>query len=175
MEFLKNGGVIWITGLAGSGKSYIAEALCKKLKEKYNNIIYLDGDELRDLLGYYGYDKQSRIKMSIKRSKFAHFLSSQNMLVIVSTISMWNEIYEYNKKTLKNYFEIYIKCDFEELKRRDKKNLYSKTLKGEISNVVGIDIAFDEPKSNLIIDNTHMIELDNKISYILTALKIPKN
>ncbi|HDZ4953767.1 TPA: adenylyl-sulfate kinase, partial [Campylobacter jejuni] len=60
-------------------------------------------------------------------------------------------------------------------KRRDKKNLYSKTLKGEISNVVGIDIAFDEPKSNLIIDNTHMIELDNKISYILTALKIPKN
>ncbi|EFC33296.1 TPA: adenylyl-sulfate kinase [Campylobacter jejuni] len=175
MEFLKNGGVIWITGLAGSGKSYIAEALCKKLKEKYNNIIYLDGDELRDLLGYYGYDKQSRIEMSIKRSKFAHFLSSQNMLVIVSTISMWNEIYEYNKKTLKNYFEIYIKCDFEELKRRDKKNLYSKTLKGEISNVVGIDIAFDEPKSNLIIDNTHMIELDNKISYILTALKIPKN
>ncbi|HDZ5088801.1 TPA: adenylyl-sulfate kinase [Campylobacter jejuni] len=175
MEFLKNGGVIWITGLAGSGKSYIAEALCKKLKEKYNNIIYLDGDELRDLLGYYGYDKQSRIEMSIKRSKFAHFLSSQNMLVIVSTISMWNEIYEYNKKTLKNYFEVYIKCDFEELKRRDKKNLYSKTLKGEISNVVGIDIAFDEPKSNLIIDNTHMIELDNKISYILTALKIPKN
>lgn len=175
MEFLKNGGVIWITGLAGSGKSYIAEALCKKLKEKYNNIIYIDGDELRDLLGYYGYDKQSRIEMSIKRSKFAHFLSSQNMLVIVSTISMWNEIYEYNKKTLKNYFEIYIKCDFEELKRRDKKNLYSKTLKGEISNVVGIDIAFDEPKSNLIIDNTHMIELDNKISYILTALKIPKN
>ncbi|HDZ5095726.1 TPA: adenylyl-sulfate kinase [Campylobacter jejuni] len=175
MEFLKNGGVIWITGLAGSGKSYIAEALCKKLKEKYNNIIYLDGDELRDLLGYYGYDKQSRIEMSIKRSKFAHFLSSQNMLVIVSTISMWNEIYEYNKKTLKNYFEIYIKCDFEELKRRDKKNLYSKTLKGEISNVVGIDIAFDEPKSNLIIDNTHMIELNNKISYILTALKIPKN
>ncbi|HDZ4937526.1 adenylyl-sulfate kinase [Campylobacter jejuni] len=175
MEFLKNGGVIWITGLAGSGKSYIAEALCKKLKEKYNNIIYLDGDELRNLLGYYGYDKQSRIEMSIKRSKFAHFLSSQNMLVIVSTISMWNEIYEYNKKTLKNYFEVYIKCDFEELKRRDKKNLYSKTLKGEISNVVGIDIAFDEPKSNLIIDNTHMIELDNKISYILTALKIPKN
>ncbi|HEG8189996.1 TPA: adenylyl-sulfate kinase, partial [Campylobacter jejuni] len=106
--------------------SYIAEALYKKLKEKYNNIIYLDGDELRDLLEHYGYDKQSRIDMSIKRSKFAHFLSSQNMLVIVSAISMWNEIYEHNKKTLKNYFEIYIKCDFEELKKRDKKNLYSK-------------------------------------------------
>lgn len=123
MDFFKNGGVIWITGLAGSGKSYIAEALYKKLKEKYNNIIYLDGDELRDLLEHYGYDKQSRIDMSIKRSKFAHFLSSQNMLVIVSAISMWNEIYEHNKKTLKNYFEIYIKCDFEELKKRDKKKL----------------------------------------------------
>lgn len=55
-----------------------------------------------------------------------------------------------------------------------KKNLYSKNLKGEISNVVGMDIDFDEPKSNLIIDNTYMTELDNKISYILTALKEKK-
>ncbi|EAL7561575.1 adenylyl-sulfate kinase, partial [Campylobacter jejuni] len=47
-------------------------------------------------------------------------------------------------------------------------------LKGEISNVVGMDIDFDEPKSNLIIDNTYMTELDNKISYILTALKEKK-
>ncbi|EAI9225337.1 adenylyl-sulfate kinase, partial [Campylobacter coli] len=103
MQFITKGGVIWLTGLAGSGKSCIAEALYQKLKEKYDNIIYLDGDEFRELLGYYKYDKQSRIEVSIKRSKFAHFLSSQNMLVIVSAISMWDEIYRYNRKTLKNY------------------------------------------------------------------------
>ncbi|MBZ7941013.1 MULTISPECIES: adenylyl-sulfate kinase [Campylobacter] len=171
MQNLKNGGVIWLTGLAGSGKSYIAEELCRKLKEKLNNIIYLDGDELRDLLGHYGYEKEGRIEVSLKRSNFAHFLSSQEMIVIVSTISMWNEIYSYNRKRLKNYFEIYIKCDFEELKRRDKKGLYSGAIQGDIKNVVGVDIDFDEPCSDLIIDNSKLDNLEEKVSTILNSLQ----
>lgn len=170
MQFITKGGVIWLTRLAGSGKSCIAEALYQKLKEKYDNIIYLDGDEFRELLGYYKYDKQSRIEVSIKRSKFAHFLSSQNMLVIVSAISMWDEIYRYNRKTLKNYYEIYIKCDIEELKKRDKKRLYSKALSGKISNVVGIDINYDEPNADLILDNSKLDLLDEKVDRILQAL-----
>ncbi|HEB8061883.1 TPA: adenylyl-sulfate kinase [Campylobacter coli] len=172
MQFITKGGVIWLTGLAGSGKSCIAEALCQKLKEKYDNIIYLDGDEFRELLGHYKYDKQSRIEVSIKRSKFAHFLSSQNMLVIVSAISMWDEIYRYNRKTLKNYYEIYIKCDIEELKKRDKKRLYSEVLSGKISNVVGIDINYDEPNADLILDNSKLDLLDEKVDRILQALNI---
>lgn len=174
MQFITKGGVIWLTGLAGSGKSCIAEALYQKLKEKYDNIIYLDGDEFRELLGHYKYDKQSRIEVSIKRSKFAHFLSSQNMLVIVSTISMWDEIYRYNRKTLKNYYEIYIKCDIEELKKRDKKRLYSEVLSGKISNVVGIDINYDEPNADLILDNSKLNLLDEKVDRILQALSTQK-
>ncbi|MBZ7948438.1 adenylyl-sulfate kinase [Campylobacter sp. RM9929] len=171
MQNLKNGGVIWLTGLAGSGKSYIAEELCRKLKEKLNNIIYLDGDELRDLLGHYGYEKEERIEVSLKRSNFAHFLSSQGMIVIISAISMWNEIYTYNRKRLKNYFEIYIKCDFEELKRRDKKGLYSGAIQGDIKNVVGVDIDFDEPCPDLIIDNSKLDNLEEKVSTILNSLQ----
>ncbi|EAJ2878930.1 adenylyl-sulfate kinase [Campylobacter coli] len=174
MQFITKGGVIWLTGLAGSGKSCIAEALYQKLKEKYDNIIYLDGDEFRELLGHYKYDKQSRIEVSIKRSKFAHFLSSQNMLVIVSAISMWDEIYRYNRKTLKNYYEIYIKCDIEELKKRDKKRLYSEALSGKISNVVGIDINYDEPNADLILDNSKLNLLDEKVDRILQALSTQK-
>ncbi|MBZ7939194.1 adenylyl-sulfate kinase [Campylobacter sp. W0014] len=171
MQDLKNGGVIWLTGLAGSGKSYIAEELCRKLKEKLNNIIYLDGDELRDLLGHYGYEKEGRIEVSLKRSNFAHFLSSQGMIVIVSTISMWDEIYTYNRKRFKNYFEIYIKCDFEELKKRDKKGLYSGALKGDIKNVVGVDIDFDEPHPDLIVDNSKLDNLEKKVAIILDHLQ----
>lgn len=169
-KFIAEGGVIWLTGLAGSGKSCIAQALYKKFKEKYNNVIYLDGDEFRELLGHYGYEKKDRIEVSMKRSKFAHFLSSQNILVIVSAISMWNEIYKYNRKTLKNYFEIYIKCDFEELKKRDKKGLYSKALSGKISNVVGVDIAYDEPKADFVLDNSKLDLLDEKINLIFKNL-----
>lgn len=171
MEGFKNGGVVWFTGLAGSGKSFLAEALCKRLRLNLNNVLYLDGDELRELLGHFGYDKSSRIEVSLKRSNFAHFLSDQGMIVIVSAISMWDEIYAFNRKNLKNYFEIYVKCDFEELKRRDKKGLYSGALSGEIQNVVGVDIPYDEPRAHLVVDNSSLDGLEGKLDLILEALR----
>ncbi|WP_139452814.1 adenylyl-sulfate kinase [Campylobacter armoricus] len=162
--------VIWLTGLAGSGKSTIGKALYEKIKQKYKNIIYLDGDELRDLLGHYGYDKQSRIDMALKRSQFAKFLNDQDMIVVVTTISMFNEVYEYNRQNLKNYFEIYIKCSMEELIKRDQKGLYTKALNDKIKEVVGIDIKFDEPNPNLIIENSLQDRLDEKVDKIYKIL-----
>lgn len=93
--------IIWLNRLTGSGKSTIGKALYEKIKEKNKNIIYLDGDELRDLLGYYGYDKKGRIDIALKRAKFAKFLNEQGMIVVVTTISMFNEIYRYNRENFK--------------------------------------------------------------------------
>ena len=108
--WVKNGKglVLWLCGLAGSGKSTIGKALYERIKQEIPNIVYLDGDELRDLLGAYGYDKQGRIAVALKRSAFAHFLSSQGLVVVVTTISLFDEVHAYNRKTLQNYLEIYI-------------------------------------------------------------------
>ena len=43
---MKKGAVIWLCGLAGSGKSTLARALNERLRAKFDNVIYLDGDEL---------------------------------------------------------------------------------------------------------------------------------
>ncbi len=162
--------IIWLTGLAGSGKSTIGKALYEKLKQEYKNIIYLDGDELRDLLGCYSYDKKGRIEVALKRSQCAKFLNDQGIIVVVTTISMFNEIYQYNRKNLKNYFEIYIKCPMEELIKRDQKELYTKALKGEIENVVGVDIKFDEPNAHFVLDNSMRENLDEKVETIIKQL-----
>ncbi|AJC94591.1 adenylyl-sulfate kinase [Campylobacter volucris] len=159
--------IISLTGLAGSGKSTIGKVLYAKLQQKYPNIIYLDGDEFRDLLGAYDYDKKSRIDLAIKRSNFAKFLNNQNMIVIITTISMFNEIYKYNRENFKNYVEIYIKCDLQELIRRDQKGLYTQALEGKIKNVVGIDINFDEPNPHLIIKNSHQDKIEEKTQMII--------
>lgn len=171
-QYIKNGKglVIWVCGLAGSGKSTIGFSLYEALKEKNPNIVYLDGDELRDLLGHYDYDKQGRIEVALKRSKFAHFLSEQGLIVVVTTISMFEEVYIYNRKTLENYLEVYIKCDLGELKRRDQKGLYSGALEGKIKNVVGIDIAFDEPRAEIVVDNNLQNNLKQKVENILSLL-----
>ena len=160
---VKDGGVIWLTGLAGSGKSFLAEGLCERLRTRFSNVIYLDGDELRELLGHFGYDRYGRLEVSFKRSQFARFLVNQGMIVVVSTISLFNEVYEFNRKNLKNYFEVYVKCDFNELIKRDKKELYSKALRGEIQNVVGVDIVYDNPKAHLVIDNSTLDKKEEKV------------
>lgn len=170
MKDMQEGGVVWITGLAGSGKSYIAQSLYEAVKTKYKNTIYLDGDEFREILGNFSYDKQGRLELSFKRAAFANFLSKQGMIVIVSAISMWNEIYEYNRNNINNYFEIYVKCDFDELVKRDKKHLYSRALNKELANVVGVDIDFDEPKADLVLDNTNFISLDKELNGIIKKI-----
>lgn len=164
---MKKGAVIWLCGLAGSGKSTLAMALNERLRAKFDNVIYLDGDESREIFGHFSYDKNGRIDMAIKRSKLANFLSKQGHIVIVSTISLFNEVYEFNRATLQNYFEVFVECEFGELKRRDQKGLYTKALSGEIANVVGVDIAYDTPSPNFTINNTKTIDLDKKSVLIL--------
>lgn len=159
---MKKGAVIWLCGLAGSGKSTLARALNELLRAKFDNVIYLDGDELREILEHFSYEKQGRIDMAIKRSKLANFLSKQGQIVIVSTISLFNEVYEFNRANLQNYFEVFVECEFGELKRRDQKGLYTKALSGEITNVVGVDIAYDAPCPNLVLENSKAVDLKQK-------------
>ena len=155
--------VVWLTGLAGSGKSTLAKELYIKLQSQALNVVYLDGDELRDVLGAYSYDKQGRISVAKKRADLARLLSRQGIITIVSTISMFDEIYAYNREHFPNYLEVYVSCDYDELIRRDQKQIYSKALKGELPNVVGVDIDYDEPKAHLRIDNTTLGGIDEKI------------
>ena len=145
-----NGYIIWIMGLAGSGKTTIGKNLYNEIKKNIPNVVYLDGDELRDIIGFHEYDKQSRIDVAIKRSKIANFLSNQGIIVIVTTISMFKEVYEFNRSNIDNYIEVYIECSMDELIKRNQKGLYS----SGSSNVVGIDIDIDIPNCDIKLINT---------------------
>lgn len=93
------------------------------------------------------------------------------MIVIITTISMFNEIYKYNRQIFKNYIEVYIECNIKELVKRDQKGLYTKVINKEIQNVVGIDISFDQPQANLTIDNSSQDKIKEKVQMIISQLK----
>ena len=115
----KSGTVYWICGLAGSGKTAIAEKFSKKLKD---------------------YSYEGRLRLAKIYSKITKMLSDQGFLVIVSVIAMFDEIFEFNRKNIKNYVEVFLDVPMDELIRRDKKKLYSKAINREIKHVVGIDV-----------------------------------
>jgi len=161
--------LIWITGLSGSGKTTIGKEVYKKFKEVNKNVVFLDGDSFRKILGNdLGHTLEDRFKNAMRIHRMCKFLISQDINVICATIALYKEIHELNRKEIKEYFEIFIECDIDELIKRDQKGLYSKALRGEIKNVVGIDLPYDKPKNaDLIIDNTKKDNLELKVKLIL--------
>ncbi len=159
--------LIWITGLAGSGKTTIGNGVFQNLKEKEINTVFLDGDQYREVFGASGYTKAERLVVAKNIVKLCKFLIDQNINVVCCTISLFKEIHEQNKKQFKNYYEIFVSCEIEELIQRDQKGLYSKALKGEINNVVGVDIKYNKPLNPfLYIDNNKKDGLTEKINLI---------
>ena len=147
--------VIWIIGLSSSGKTTVAKLLLRKIKKKYSNIVHLDGDQLRKIYGEkIGYTIKSRNKNAERLSKLSKFLSDQKINVIASVLSNFPLWQKWNRKNIKNYFQIYLKVSLKTLIKRDKKKLYKMAIKGRKKNVVGVDIKFIEPlNSDLIIEN----------------------
>ena len=166
--------LIWITGLAGAGKTTIATALYERLKSEHKNLVLLDGDCFREVMGQdVGYDLNSRKIMAKRMSRLCKYLTDQDMHVICATISMHKEVHDFNRKAIKDYYEILVDVSIENLIKWDKKQLYSRSLKNEIYDVVGMDIPFDKPEHpNLIIDNNAHDNLDSKVQKILDIIKL---
>ena len=163
--------VIWITGLSGSGKTTLGKCLKEKLYDIGKEYILLDGDELRNVLGASEFNKvnhtrETRLKLALKYGALVKMLSNKKINIIISTISMFKELYKWNRENLKNYKLIYLKVDINTLKRRDQKKIYEGYFKGKIKNVSGLDIKVDEPEdADLILncDNLDTLYLAKKI------------
>lgn len=166
--------LIWITGLAGSGKSTLARAVFDDIKKENPNTVLLDGDEFRKVIDKRdAYSREDRLQIALQITRFCKLLIDQNINVICATISLFKEAHRANRQNIDRYFEIFIECDMEELIRRDKNEIYSKALKGQMQDVVGVDITFDKPVGcNLVIDNRELNNLEDKTLQILKLIKL---
>lgn len=145
--------VYWITGLSGAGKTSVGKLLYEKMKQKYSNTVFLDGDVLREVFGNdLGYAREERIKCAMRYARLCKMLQEQDMNVICCTISMFDRIRSWNRENIGNYREIYVRVSMEELIKRNQKGLYSFTMENE--EVAGIHVNIEEPKNpDMILDN----------------------
>ena len=150
-------GVIWITGLSGSGKTTLAKLFNDYLRRKYYKVIWLDGDRLRKKLKLFHnkntFSFKYRIKLGKKYSKIARSYEKKGFFVIISVMALSKEVFLFNKRSIKNYHEVYINVPLSELKKRDPKKIYKNFQLGKIKNVAGLDIKFEKPKKPSLILN----------------------
>ena len=163
--------VIWVSGLSGSGKSTISKELYHAIKQEIANVVYVDGDGFRDIFDNDKFDKDSRIEVTKRRANLCNLLSQQGIVVVASTISLFDEVYRYNSGLFRHYLSVHIECDIEELITRDQKGLYSGAINGKIKNVVGIDIIYDTPRADITIDNNIKDHAKLKSNQILQYIK----
>lgn len=169
----KKGTVYWITGLSGAGKTTIGSLLYESIKVKKDNIILLDGDELRKIYQSNDYSPVGREKLAYQHARLCKMLSDQNIDVICCVIAMFDGCRNWNRENIEQYKEVYLKVSMDELIRRDQKQLYSRALNKEIKNVMGIDISYEEPKRpDLIINNSGILKPIEVVNEIINQFGI---
>lgn len=143
------GGVLWFTGLSGSGKSTVARALENALIARGRMAYVLDGDEIRNGLnrdlGFTQGDREENIR---RIAEVARLFSECGVICITSFISPLRRHREQAKTIIgaDRFAEIFIDADLSVCESRDPKGLYKKARAGEISQFTGIDSAYEPPE-----------------------------
>lgn len=165
---LREGGVIWITGLAESGKTTVSRALIQQIQQFGIKPVHLDGNVLREAIGETrSFDRESRRKLGYMYARFSRMLATQRQLVVCSTISLFHDLHEWNRKNIDRYFEVFLDVPLEELKKRDSKGIYHKL---DDAETVGIGIKPEFPVNpDLQIANLNDIHPQGAAAHILSA------
>ena len=168
MQGTKKGNVFWVMGLPGSGKTTVGTKLYEYLKKKNDATVLFDGDVLRDIYQFKDYSEEGRKKVSKITGRLIKLLTDQGMDVVGCFVSVNKDIRSWNRANLDNLKEIYLKVDVDELIKRDQKGLYSRALKGEIDNVIGINVPFEEPTGvDYIVENYGDCSPDESVKKII--------
>ena len=170
--------IIWLIGLSGAGKSVIGRKLAEQLKSEHDNLVYLDGDNLREVWGgSLGHTVEAREVNAGRISSLCRMLDRQGIHAVATVLSIFPEWQEWNRRNFEQYFEVFIDVDIEILKKRDSKGLYGREIGGDLNNVVGIDIPFPRPENpDLILSNSDTLDDPGTLAQdIINALPAFKN
>jgi adenylyl-sulfate kinase len=165
--------LLWFTGLSGSGKSTIANAVEVALNEKGIHTYLLDGDNVRaGLNGDLGFSSADREENIRRIGEVANLMVDAGLVVLASFVSPFRSDRERVKKTVgqENYVEVYVNTPLEECERRDVKGLYKKARAGEIADFTGISSPYEAPVSPDIDIETKDLSVPESAQIVVDAV-----
>jgi bifunctional enzyme CysN/CysC len=159
--------VIWLTGLSGSGKSTIANALEKRLFSMGLHSYVLDGDNVRlGLNKDLGFTREDRAENVRRVSEVAHTLYDAGLVTIVALVSPFASDRDQAKALFPDgeFAEVWVKTPAEVCAERDPKGLYKKAAAGELPNLTGVGQEYEPPAlAELVLDGTADLEVNLEI------------
>lgn len=152
--------VIWLLGVSGAGKTTLGTMLKTYLDSKNIPNCIIDGDIVRNFYNNdLGYTKEDRVA-NIKRILLSAYLLEQNGIIpIVCNISPFQELRDFAKEKLKDYVEIYLKRNLDDIHNKD--TVYNGR------DVVGVDVTFEEPRTPSLIINTSTMNAHDSLKSII--------
>lgn len=166
--------LIWFTGLSGSGKSTIANALENELHTRNISTYSLDGDNIRQGINKdLGFSSEHRTENIRRIAEIANLFVDSGIVTLASFVSPYKKDREEVKKIVGNdkTIEIYVSTSLEECERRDVKGLYQKARKGEITNMTGISAPYEKPLNADLEIDTVSESIEESVQKILQLIE----
>ena len=176
---VKKGFCMYFTGLSGSGKSTIANALKVRLEEFIldKEITILDGDQIRlHLSKGLTFSKEDR-SMNVRRIGYvASEIVKHGGICLVANIAPFKEDRDWNRELISKYggyFEVFVSTSLEQCEKRDLKGLYKMAREGKIKKFTGISDPYEEPENaDFVINSSDSTNIADLVQYLIDGMKV---
>ena len=166
--------LLWFTGLSGSGKSTIANALESKLNSLNVSTYSLDGDNIRfGICKDLTFSPEDRTENIRRIAEIANLFVDAGIVTLASFISPYSKDRQNVRNTVgaKNYIEVYVNTSLDECERRDVKGLYKKAREGEVKNMTGISAPYEIPQNPDLEIDTVKESVEESVDKIINYLE----
>lgn len=170
----QNSFLMWFTGLSGSGKSTIANALEHKLHKMGYKTYALDGDNIRKGINKgLTFSPEDRTENIRRIAEVANLLLDAGIIVLAAFVSPYKKDRENIRNIVgnDNFVEIFVNTSLEECERRDVKGLYKKARAGEIKDFTGINAPYEAPDSPDIEIITDDLSLEQCVDIVFEQIR----
>ena len=167
------GKVIWLTGLSGSGKSTVADALESRLHATGIHSYLLDGDNIRGGLNKdLGFTEADRVENIRRTAEVAKLMADAGLVVITAFISPFRSERDMARSLFKpgEFAEVFLDVSLDVAESRDPKGLYKKARRGELPHFTGIDSPYEAPESADLRLDTSELSVEECVDRLLDLL-----
>ena len=162
---------VWFTGLSGSGKTTISNLVGGQIRKRGSKVEVIDGDQLRsrfdDGLGFSAGDRRIQAK---RLTVLAELCARNGIVAVTASVSPLRESREKAREALKDFVEVYLKCDPKTCADREEKGLYEKYEKGEVRMLAGFDLDYEEPESAEVVCDTSQLDPEESAQKVIKKL-----